>query len=104
MNCISWLSLPSIVAVVAVSGACSPEFTACEAPSCARGGAGGEAGVGFGNGGSSGAGASDTPAAGKAGAGIEGGAEEPELFGACSKLGQMACGGHALAQRLACDG
>jgi len=104
MNCKSWLLLSATAAAVALTAACSPEFTACTAPSCSTGGAGGGPSDGVGTAGAAAGASSDPASAGTAGSGGEGGAVEPTLFGACSELGQTACVGHAQAQRLACDG
>jgi cysteine-rich repeat protein len=98
MNCKPALSLIFAAAAAAAFFACSPPFTACE--TCVSGGAGGEADERAGQAGSS----SDSPSAGKGGSGSATKAEEATLFGACSELGRTVCSGHALAQRLACDG
>ncbi|HEY0463548.1 MAG TPA: hypothetical protein VGC79_05040 [Polyangiaceae bacterium] len=122
MNCKYWLPLSLAAAAAALLAACSPEFTACHAGgSCANGEVGGAGGVGGGAAGgvreagsagkagraTSDAGdgsAGDGSDAGDGGSGGEGGAEEPMLFGACSERGRIVCTGHAMVQRIACDG
>ena len=106
-----WLPLTFVTPVAAaLLAACSPKFTACDASRGCRpggnisdGGSGGEAGSEASNGGKSSL-PGDSPSTADAGAGGEGGATEPTLAGACSVPQQIACDGHATAQRLACDG
>jgi cysteine-rich repeat protein len=101
MNRAYGLLLGLAPAALALSIACSPEFTACDgmgpcaAGGNAFGGSAGTAGEGVGEAGGE-----------PGGSGGEGGAADvaPVLFGGCSGKGAVACVGHASAQRLACDG
>jgi len=101
MNRAYWLLLSSAPAALALSVACTPEFSACDGKSsCAVGGAAGASTAGAGGEGLGEAGGEP------GGSGGEGGAPElsPVLFGGCSSKGAWACVDHASAQRLACDG
>ncbi|HET7543524.1 MAG TPA: DUF4215 domain-containing protein [Polyangiaceae bacterium] len=126
MNRKYWLLLGLATFFASLASACSSEFDSCEARrTCPAGGGGGKVGsAGVGgeagdkqtnsDGPSAAAGTSSAGDAGsggvggaggdESGSGGEGGAEEPILFGACSTLRQIACSGHASAERLACDG
>jgi len=90
-----WLLLSFSPVLAALLPGCSSRFDSCEARrTCASTGSPGNAGGGGGD-------------LGEAGAGPAGSDENepfPSLFDACSRKGEVACVGHAQAQRFACDG
>lgn len=106
----SWLLLCLPPAIAALSAACSPKFTTCEAKgTCPSGGSAG-AQTAAGGGGRAGE-AGETGVEGGGRVGEDGGNGEagapdvpPALLGTCSVKRAFACVGHAGAQRLACDG